>query len=180
MDNEPNEREKEIANDPKRICLMESATGVREQIARALANYRAELCPEPTAGDAKKPLTARALLNSGLVGIWKGREPTAGDQEAARKIFDEIHCKYLGCLDADFGVTEASEQAELVIAAALSAARGNAEARVKALEDAAQKAVTEACEFCRYGKKELPGRRDYCKSEHCQWLKIINALAEKG
>ena len=157
---------------------------LNERIAVALTVYAnkkiAELRPEPTAGDAKKPLTARALLNSGLVGIWKGREPTAGDQEAARKIFDEIHCKYLGCLDADFGVTEASEQAELVIAAALSAARGNAEARVKALEDAAQKAVTEACEFCRYGKKELPGRRDYCKSEHCQWLKIINALAEKG
>ena len=62
------------------------------------------------------------------------------------------------------------------LAAALAAARGN---RAE-LEAAAREAVTEACEFCRYGKKELPGRRDYCKSEHCQWLKIINALAEKG
>ena len=43
---------------------------------------------------------------------------------------------------------------------------------------AAEKAVAEACEFCRYGKKELPGRRDYCRSEHCQWLKIIEALAQ--
>ncbi|HUU57113.1 MAG TPA: hypothetical protein VMW93_07215 [bacterium] len=135
---------------------------LNERIAVALTVYAnkkiAELRPEPTAGDAKKPLTARALLNSGLVGIWKGREPTAGDQEAARKIFDEIHCKYLGCLDADFGVTEASEQAELVIADALSAARGN-----RAELEAAARESREALEVTRgllYEIDETPDAGD--------------------
>ena len=67
MDNEPNEREKEIANDPKRICLMESATGVRKQIARALANYRAELRPEPTADDRKAAARIIEDINCELV-----------------------------------------------------------------------------------------------------------------
>ena len=154
MDNEPNEREKEIANDPKRICLMESATGVREQIARALANYRAELRPEPT----------------------------AGDREAAEALADELAEKAIGIYIKpyvnDFGKEVRSGWDKIIdiIADALSAARGN---RAE-LEAAAREAVAEACEFCHYGKKELPGRHDYCKSEHCQWLKIINALAEKG
>ena len=98
--------------------------------------------------------------------------PSDGAAEAlARKLWD----------NTPEGSTEAALKFMAdEIADALAAARAPLEAKVEALEDAAQKAVTEACEFCRYGKKELPGRRDYCKSEHCQWLKIINALAEKG
>jgi len=99
-------------------------------------------------------------------------EPTVGDMgggeiERLESAINEAYCR-----EGDDGVPLVRD----LLQAALAAARGN---RAE-LEAAAREAVAEACEFCRYGKKELPGRRDYCKSEHCQWLKIINALAEKG
>ena len=99
-------------------------------------------------------------------------EPTVGDMAAAEieRLESAINEAY--CREGDDGVPLVRD----LLQAALAAARGN---RAE-LEAAAREAVAEACEFCRYGKKELPGRRDYCKSEHCQWLKIINALAEKG
>ena len=92
-----------------------------------------------------------------------------GDMDAAEieRLESAINEAY--CREGDDGVPLVRD----LLQAALAAARGN---RAE-LEAAAREAVAEACEFCRYGKKELPGRRDYCKSEHCQWLKIIDALA---
>ena len=126
------------------------------------------------AEDADAVATHRSLIAAIVENLNEYRaelrpEPTAGDREAAEELYRYI----VGPAPEDLGLPYSSRGPVNKIADALSAARGN---RAE-LEAAAREAAAEACEFCRYGKKELPGRRDYCKSEHCQWIKIIDALA---
>jgi len=157
MDREPNAREQ--------------FEKYRDDDIKGLTNYAREYgAVKALELAAQKTATLQLVIDRYRTGELRAElrpEPTAGDREAAEKITADI-CKAIGIAN--------HTQTYYIVRDALAAARGN---RAE-LEAAAREAVAEACEFCRYGKKELPGRRDYCKSEHCQWLKIINALAEKG
>jgi len=143
-----------VNNKPKYTAL----TPEEQRIWRmGYDKHDSELRPEPTAGDVEGDLLWAANIIAQITPEW--------DRLIASRTMEKVEGAHQE-LDAWSNI-------KYIIADALSAARGN---RAE-LEAAAREAVAEACEFCRYGKKELPGRRDYCKSEHCQWLKIIDALA---
>ncbi len=42
--------------------------------------------PEPTEGEGRRPLTARQLLNSGLIGLWKDRTDIKDSAAYARML----------------------------------------------------------------------------------------------
>ena len=47
------------------------------------------LLAEPAAGPRRKAMTARDLLESGLVGLWKEREDIGDSSEFARRLRDQ-------------------------------------------------------------------------------------------
>jgi hypothetical protein len=143
----------------------------------------ARAAPLAADSEAKKPLTAKALLDSGLVGMWEGREDLGPDSEAAMELLvrnydeeteldSEWAKQFTGDIAAALGAVRQAEREKAdkeynkVVERSNRmfqrlegeiAERKNTEARAKALEAAARR-VGDACyndNYSNWALKEL-------------------------